>query len=130
MVFSLIGPVSPKWCERRHRSDRVQSPEFGMARPGRYKSLGNGTMPSNSKGYVSVMENESTPGDRLNNFTGEERARRWWPVPLTVTAGVAGAVAAAFAYASVNSPRLELAPVWVLAVGAALTPLCGALAWA
>src|SRR6266436_9861348 len=44
MVFSLIGPVSPKWCERRHRSDRVPSPEFGMVRPGRYKCWGNGTI--------------------------------------------------------------------------------------
>jgi diguanylate cyclase (GGDEF)-like protein/PAS domain S-box-containing protein len=76
------------------------------------------------------MENGSTPGDRLNNFTGEERARRWWPVPLIVTAGAAGSVAAAFAYASVNSPRLELAPAGVLAVGSVLTLLAGALAWA
>src|ERR1700730_7940382 len=44
MVFSLIGPASPKWCERRHRIDRARSPECGMVRPGRYNSLGNGTI--------------------------------------------------------------------------------------
>src|SRR5258708_28789638 len=44
MVFSLIGPASPKWCERRHSSDRVQKRKFGMLRPGRYKCLGNETI--------------------------------------------------------------------------------------
>jgi diguanylate cyclase (GGDEF)-like protein/PAS domain S-box-containing protein len=75
------------------------------------------------------MENGSTPGDRLNNFTGEERAPRRWLVPLMVAVGVAGS-AAACAYAWGNSHRLELAPGGVLAIGSLLTLLAGALAWA
>ena len=75
------------------------------------------------------MENESTPGGRTNSFTAEERPRRW-PVPLLVTAGVAGSAVGAFAYSQENSYRLALPPVWVLAVGSVLTLLAGALAWA
>jgi hypothetical protein len=76
------------------------------------------------------MENKSTPGDRLNNFTGEERAQRWWLVPLIVAVGVAGSAAVALAYSSGNSHRLEVAPGWVLAIGGVLTLLAVALAWA
>src|SRR5229473_6468583 len=75
------------------------------------------------------MENGSTPGDRLNNFTAEERTRRRWLVPLIVAVGVAGA-AAACAYTLGNSHRLELAPGGVLAIGSILTLLAGALDWA
>ncbi|HWS67911.1 MAG TPA: EAL domain-containing protein [Steroidobacteraceae bacterium] len=75
------------------------------------------------------MENGSTPGDRLNNFTGEEQAPRRWLVPLIVAVGVAG-TAAACAYSWENSHRFELAPAGVLAIGSILTLLAGALAWA
>src|SRR6202043_422165 len=70
-----------------------------------------------------------TPGDRLNNFKGKERAPRRWLVPLIVGVGMAGS-AAASAYSWGDSHRLELAPGGILAIGSVLTLLAGALACA
>jgi diguanylate cyclase (GGDEF)-like protein/PAS domain S-box-containing protein len=74
------------------------------------------------------MESGSTPGDRLKNFTAEERAPRRWQVSLIVALGVAGA-AAARTFPWGNPHRLELAPGGILAIGSILTLLAGALAW-
>jgi diguanylate cyclase (GGDEF)-like protein/PAS domain S-box-containing protein len=73
------------------------------------------------------MHNGLTPGDHLNNFTGEERAPRWL-VPLIVAVGVAGSAAAA--YSSGNSHPIALTPGWVFAIGSILTLIACALAWA